>query len=173
MGCGASSLQAAPVRSHGGDTEPQQARGPELQAHQVGALRDPGKKCAEGKKDAELLSAPRGGSNSPTACNSPSEGLLHTLEALRSQMNQGFSRRSEAFLRGIFDKHTAAAAAAAAPGCAGLSEAGMVAALAEVGISVSAAESEHLFKTQDLNSNGCIDWSEFLSISSFHSFASR
>jgi hypothetical protein len=81
------------------------------------------------------------------------------LKSLRAQMDTGFNRRSEAFLQAIFDKHKT-------PGGTnqGLSQRGLMSALADAGIHISAGEAEELHRTQDLNGNRCIDHSEFLSI---------
>jgi hypothetical protein len=127
---------------------------PELQAHQDVAAR---------------LEQPSEDHTSTPRCSSDHETDTRmvlpdsdALEVLRSQMNACFDRRNEAFLQAIFDKHKSDET----PDCAadGLSQTGLMSALADAGIHVSVSEAEELHKTQDLNSNGCIDWSEFLSI---------
>jgi hypothetical protein len=85
----------------------------------------------------------------------PFPGLL--LETLRSQMIAGFQRRNEQFLQEIFDKHKS-------PDTAGLSKESLAQALSDLGVCLSAEDVGELFYTQDLNSDGCISWSEFLMV---------
>jgi hypothetical protein len=85
----------------------------------------------------------------------PTPGLL--LETLRSQMIAGFQRRNEQFLQEIFDKHKS-------PDSAGLSKESLAQALSDLGVCLSAEDVCELFYTQDLNSDGCISWSEFLMV---------
>jgi hypothetical protein len=80
------------------------------------------------------------------------------LDTLRAQMEAGFSRRSEPFVRQVFDRYTKAA------GTPGVPKDDLLSALADLGIAVNESESEEVFRTYDVNVNGWIDFSEFCSI---------
>jgi hypothetical protein len=94
------------------------------------------------------------GSCAPTGTASPG-----VLETLRSQMHAGFQRRNAQFVQEIFDKH-------ASSDSPGLSKASLAQALSDLGVCLSAAEVDELFKTQDLKSDGCISLPEFLTVTS-------
>jgi hypothetical protein len=92
--------------------------------------------------------------NAPTQAMSASSALLDTL---RAQMDAGFNRRSEPFVRRIFEQHKDS-------GSPGILIHNLVSALADLGIYIDGSESEKIFKAHDLNENGCIDLSEFAAI---------
>lgn len=89
-----------------------------------------------------------------------SEPAREALQKLRSQMEMGFYRRREAFVKQVFDKHKSP------DGSPGISKASLTCALEDLGIFVSDGEAEELFYTQDMNRDGWIELSEFLPMAS-------
>jgi hypothetical protein len=75
------------------------------------------------------------------------------LEKLRSQMDAGFQRRNEEFIKEVFNKHKSEPHA-------GLSKENLAALLRDLGVSLSDKEVEALFHTLDLNDDGWISLSE-------------
>jgi hypothetical protein len=179
MGCGASSTAIAPLQDQEDRGEIQQPRSVEVQAKnhvatdgkaqqpchhaEDGARGEQAKSVAE-RSHAKSISSTRdgasgqvGGAATVLADVSPTGPGLETL---RAQMDKGFNRRDEAYLREIFYKHKAS-------DVAGISKAHLMSALADIGVSLSSGESEELFSTQDLNDNGSIDWSEFVAMAAW------
>jgi hypothetical protein len=105
-----------------------------------------------------LPSSAHDGSCAPTGTSS--RGVLETL---RSQMHAGFQRRNAQFVQEIFEKHTSSDSPGPSPG---LSKASLAHALSDLGVCLSPDEVHELFYTQDLNNDGWISLSEFLTVTS-------
>jgi hypothetical protein len=111
---------------------------------------------------------PRGDhQNLPPGCESSKTGscppvqqptLSEVSDIIRTQIEAGFRRRREAFVREVFDKRRS-------PDVDGISRENLVPALKDIGINVSASEADELFYTQDMNCDGSIDRAEFLLMS--------
>ena len=107
---------------------------------------------------AELNMPP--GSNSARANSSCLPGLADFGKMICEQMEAGLRRRTESFVREIFEKHRSQEQTSA-----GISRENLGAALKDLGMNVSASEADELFYTQDIDCDGWIAWSEFLQMS--------
>jgi hypothetical protein len=189
MGCGASTLRA-PAAGDGGhdgvrtvvDTEQSPAAQPQVAASTSDAHESPHdsqhNQHGGGKQEAAAASGEKQDSSScrddvdgrhdetqasaagrdKTGASQP--GLADLGKVLRAQMEAGFRRRKEAFVREIFNKHSAGEGEAA-----GISQQRLAAALQDLGINVSASDAKELFYMQDINKDGLISWPEFLHMS--------
>jgi hypothetical protein len=102
------------------------------------------------------------GARSPTSMSgwgpflqrTPASSTSLLLDMLRAQMNAGFNRRSEQFVRQTFERHKAL-------DLHGIPINNLTSALADLGIAISSSECEELFKAHDLSESGYVDYSEF------------
>ncbi len=83
-----------------------------------------------------------------------SDQLSGLPERLLKNMEAGFRRRRESFVKEIFEKHMRAETG-------GISKEDLSSALRDLNIRVSSSEEKELFYTYDLNNDGCIDLGDF------------
>jgi hypothetical protein len=103
----------------------------------------------------------QGSSVHDTSCASTGTSSPGLLETLRSQMDTGFRRRRQSFVKEVFVKHKSPDSPQESPG---LSKVNLRQALSDLGMYMSASELKELFCTQDLNDDGWINENEFLMI---------